>query len=189
MKPLLEAAPLPDLPSTQPRVGHYCRGPECENPVIAFRNFCDECFADAAKDLARQLETELICRLGLQPEEARRALDFAPAMHPLEWYETVSVLGKLTTSEALYLRALTQRACKLVVEGGVAALANLPGTRRGCHLVTKGKCDFSALPQHDETEPQPAPWRAEVLVMERRYQAYYAAVLAVALLLLLAVPR
>lgn len=178
---------LPDLPSVQPQRGHLCAGPSCETLVLRPSRFCDGCFADAAKDLARKIEAQLIAR-GFEPgdETMRNAIRYEASFQQLRWYELSSLLGELRPSEAVYLRSLTESACLLVSMGGVAALANLPGTRR--LDAREGKLDFRALPQAKQTEPV-RPWHGEVLQMERRYQTYVAAVLSIMLLALVLAVR
>src|SRR5579875_1748791 len=146
---MLQSGPPTSTPSETsliPRIGAYCAAPECDTLVLHAR-FCDGCFADAAKDLCRQIELELIQQAGLEPgSDALKARLMFAGNRALAFYESRSILGRLSMSEAVYLRALTDSACLLVARGGVAALANLPGTRRAASPEPRrGRCDFRAL--------------------------------------------
>lgn len=149
-----------------------CASPECPTPILfSASRFCNGCYADAAKDMARQIESVLIRDRGLRPGsfELRRTLPHAPRTWPLDWFEASSPLGKLTPSEAVYLRTLTGSACNLVAQGGVAALRNLPGTRReDAPQQRRGTCNLRDLPQAAETEPQPRP--VDGYWTERKFQ-------------------
>ena len=117
------------FPLTFRAAARCCEGASCETRVLRER-FCDACFAEAAKDMARQIETRLIGQ-GHRPgtDELRAALaGYAPMLGP-GWYRISSPLGLLDRFEAIRLRNLTDSACLLVSLGGVSALANLPGTR------------------------------------------------------------
>lgn len=189
------------LSPLQPRRGHVCAGPECDTLVLFPGRFCMECFADAAKDCARQIETALIAS-GFAPgsTKLRDALPREASLRSLDWYAGAAGFvfgGELRMSEAVYLRELTEAACLLVAMGGVARLAELPGSPRARSTSSsgrgalraerpepkKGRCDFSALPQYTQTEPLPARWCSDALEAERRLQAYWAVTLLVMLAL------
>lgn len=135
--------------STEP-VGRQCAAPACAIPLL-FGRFCGECFADAAKDLAQQIETLLIGE-GLRPgsDELRAAMVGYPRTSELRWFQLSSSLGKLEPGEARHLRELTDRACLLVALGGVAALDSLYGEPRyrdlpGNVAAAVAPCDLSLI--------------------------------------------
>jgi hypothetical protein len=156
--------------------------------VVALASrFCDGCYADAAKDMARQIEASLIASgFAVRSQKLRDALVREAGMRPLDWFVRSSILGEIRATEANYLRDLTETACLMLARGGVVALASLPGTRRlDRPVLVQGKCDLSALPQYAATEPKATTWRAEMAEQERNYQVYCAAVLLAMLVLVL----
>jgi hypothetical protein len=174
-------ASSPEIPPLQ-RLGAQCAGPGCETLVLGLTRFCDGCFADAAKTCAAQIEERLLWR-GFEAgtPELRCALAGGSAAVRTNWFEHSTLLGTLSFAESCRLRGLTDAACLLVSMGGVVALANLPGTRRGTPVAPKrGTCDFRALPQ--AAAPDRHRTQRE---LRRRENEYQAACLAVMFLLLI----
>jgi len=176
--------PLLDIPVIAPNTVRTCAGPGCDTPVAGER-FCNGCFADAAKDCARQIEASLI-ESGFAPgsPQLKGGLRLSAAARGLPWYESGSMLGELGIGEACYLRSLTDSACLLLSIGGVAALANLPGTRaEGRPEPKRGALDFAKLPQWEETEPTRGD--AAKLAHSRRTRRFQAACAAVMVLIII----
>jgi hypothetical protein len=169
-----------EIPQTHPRRGYSCHGAECSTLVLDGR-FCDGCFADAAKECARQIEA-LLLRRGFVAgsDELGCALGGGAALMDAEWFRHCDLLGEISFLEARRLQFLTDAACLLVVRGGVAALDILPGTRDPSGAARpkpkKGVCDFAAIPDRFQ----------QGNVQETRFQAVYALVLfAIAVLLVI----
>lgn len=172
------------------RAGQQCSSPGCETLVL-FDRFCNACFAEAAKALARRIEAEFssahpVARLFPGDDPCKAALLTEAKRRRLEWYEKESNLGEIRAGDAIRLRALTESACLLLAIGGEEALANLPGARRTANspLRKKGTCDFFSLPQGFQLEPAPEPARYKNGLRRRELQ-YAAAVLGVMILILL----